>query len=1183
MTKTKSQFRCKAAGFVLALAITPLAFAETYHWTGAAGAQSQVYAWSDGGNWQEQSAPDSSDDIAVFGAMTGAPEAGVIIDLTDMNPVLGVRFEGATAPKYQLGTSIGTSAADASQSLKIADGGFVSVSSDVTQDQTVMRLSHESVKNVQLDLTNDTLHAALSIESIDRWLPSGASAQQVDLCSYGVGEIRHYVKQWIISANPVIDLYSSGKTVWRVPVAETTRPKEILVHGTGLFEIAEGAQVTATRANPTFNNAFTFDNDVTVSGSGCIRDWKQANSDTPANIKKGNDPLRGMMISANDGCTATLDVPLVPKSGFAGWIPLYADTDGGTLKLNSKNGFEKGVVLHGKIRVEAKQLGVKGCSAEETSIGLQDEVVFQPYFSAPSGSPDYTFVMDTALDATLAYAGEDEVSFDRDILITNVMYKVKSGGAYVDNPDSVNARAALANAGGGKMTYSGRVRAINTGAVFALKAETNPIEFVGSFEESETVEIALEIAGEKGVTMQSVPSNIASLTVKNAILCLATTEASSVSVPVEFQGAGNVLQVASSLTIPYENFVLADGATVNFIVPESAAVTLTGGTGTLTGVYLNGVPAKLDANGQLSYVGSRWKTAQDGDWDDGAKWIGGVPGAGDLASVDQAGASYTVSITKEPVQPGTLVLANEGSDVTTLSVEDPAWLAGTDLELRSGGRLLLGGETVMSSVGDLDFVNWQGGEVKMSGNAKMNLSSKDVTLEVGTGTLRVSDNATIRNSVNSWKISLKPGADGETSRLVFDGVEQQNIPQGTMIVGDNVTGGTGVLDVDWAREYQSSDIKTSLFQTTSVSPIYRLVVGCQFGRGVFNFWRGFVNVGNQGLLVGSATGDSLKLAKSCNVEGVLSQFGGNLSVGANNATAAAYPMGFIVGDACRLDADEADAQMSKLIGIYNLSGGTNVVTAGYSCVGVGSASGAVNQTGGSFSHDSKAQSGSRINHLTGDNNFEYPMIIGFLGGRGVYNLSGGTAEVRKELYVGGIPVADCPWANNCEWTLTSCPVIDRHDAFGALNVTGGEFSMPENNIYLAADGTGTLSIGGTGKVEANTLVLSNQSATLKFDAPVNGFTSAPLVLNGDLVIGEGAKLILDMTSVVDHEKLKTWVPLASAQGAVRGAFDGNVEIVCNEPDEKFYREQCLVVTERNGQAGLWLKTPPSKGLLLLFR
>ena len=1175
MTKTKSQFRCKTAGFVLAVTITPLAFAETYHWTGAAGAQSQVYAWSDGGNWQEQSAPDSSDDIAVFGAMTGAPEAGVIIDLTDMNPVLGVRFEGATAPKYQLGTSIGTSAADASQSLKIAAGGFVSVSSDVTQDQTVMRLSHESVKNVQLDLTNDTLHAALSIESIDRWLPSGASAQQMDLCSYGVGEIRHYVKQWITSANPVIDLYSSGKTVWRVPVAETTRPKEILVHGTGLFEIAEGAQVTATRANPTFNNAFTFDNDVTVSGSGCIRDWKQANSDTQANIKKGNDPLRGMMISANDGCTATLDVPLVPKSGFAGWIPLYADTDGGTLKLNSTNSFQKGVVLHGKVRVEAKQLGMKGCSAEETSIGLQDEIVFQPYFSAPA---DYTFVMTTALDATLAYAGEDEVSFDRDILITNVMYKVKSGGVYVDDPDSVNARAALANAGGGKMTYSGRVRAINTGAVFALKAETNPIEFVGSFEESETVAIALEIAGDKGVVMQSVPSNIASLTVKNAALYLAAAGASEVSVPVAFQGAGNVLQVASSLTIPYENFVLADGATVNFIVPESATVTLAGGTGTLTGVYLNGVPAELDANGRLSYVGSRWKVAQDGDWDDDAKWIGGVPVASDLASVDQAGASYTVSITKEPVQPGTLVLANEGSNVTTLSVANPAWLAGTDLELRSGGRLLLGGEAVMSSVGDLDFVNWQGGEVKMSGNAKMNLSLEKAASKIGTGTLRISDNAKLLNSKNSWNISLKPDADGETTRLVFDGSAQQNIPAGTMIVGDSVAGGTGVLDVDWTGEYQASDVKTSLFQTGPTA-IYRLAVGCRWGYGVFNFWRGFVNIGNQGLSVGSADGASTS-ETACNAEGTVNQFGGNLSVRANNATAATYPMGFMVGDGCRLNANKV--QTSMLSGTYNLSGGTNAVIAGYSCVGVGFASGTVNQTGGFFSHDSEAMSSSRTNHLTGENRFEFPMIIGLMGGQGVYNLSGGMVEVKKELYVGGIPVDDCPWATENPWAMAQCP-INRHDAVGTLNVTGGEFSMPENNIYLAADGTGTLSLGGTGKVEANTLVLSNQNATLKFTAPVNGFTSAPLVLNGDLVIGEDAKLVLDMTSVVDHEKLKTWVPLASAQGAVRGAFDGNVEIVCNEADEEFYHEQCLIMTQRNGQAGLWLKTPPSKGLLLLFR
>lgn len=1174
MTKTKSQFRCKAAGFVLALAITPLAFAETYHWTGAADAQSEVYAWSKGGNWQEQSAPDSSDDIAVFGAMSGAPAAGVVIDLTDMNPVLGVRFEGSTAPKYQLGTSIGTSA-DANQSLKIAAGGFVSVSSDVTQDQTVMRLSHESVKDVQLDLTNDTLNAVLSIESIDRWLPSGASAQAMYLRSYGVGEIRHYATTWIQSSNPVIDLYSSGKTVWRLPVSSTVRPKEVRVHGTGVLEIAEGAQVTATRANPTFNNALTFDNDVTVSGLGYIRDWQQSNSGTAANIKKGNDPLRGMMISANKACTATLDVPLVPKSGFAGWIPLYADTDGGTLKLNSTNGFEKGVVLHGKVRVEAKQLGVKGCSAAETSIGLQDEIVFQPYFSAPA---DYTFVMATALDATLAYAGENAVSFDRDILITNVMYKVKSGGVYVDDPDSVNARAALANAGGGKMTYSGRVRAINTGAVFALKAETNPIEFVGSFEESETVAIALEIAGDKGVVMQSVPSNIASLTVKNAALYLAAAGASEVSVPVAFQGAGNVLKVASSLTIPYEKFTLVDGATVNFIVPESAMVTLAGGVGALTGVYLNGVPAELDANGQLSYVGSRWKVAQDGDWDDDAKWIGGVPVASDLASVDQAGASYTVSITKEPVQPGTLVLANEGSNVTTLSVANPAWLAGTDLELRSGGRLLLGGEAVMSSVGDLSFVNWQGGEVKMSGNAKMNLSSKDTTLEVGTGTLRVSDNATIRNSVNSWKISLKPGADGETSRLIFDGLAQQSVPAGTMIVGDSVAGGTGVLDVDWTGEYQASDVKTSLFQTGPTA-IYRLAVGCRWGYGVFNFWRGFVNIGNQGLSVGSADGASTS-ETACNAEGTVNQFGGNLSVRANNATAATYPMGFMVGDGCRLNANKV--QTSMLSGTYNLSGGTNTVIAGYSCVGVGFASGTVNQTGGFFSHDSEATSSSRTNHLTGENRFEFPMIIGLMGGQGVYNLSGGMVEVKKELYVGGIPVDDCPWATENPWAMTSCP-INRHDAVGTLNVTGGEFSMPENNIYLAADGTGTLSLGGTGKVEANTLVLSNQNATLKFTAPVNGFTSAPLVLNGDLVIGEDAKLVLDMTSVVDHEKLKTWVPLASAQGAVRGAFDGNVEIVCNESDEKFYREQCLVVTERNGHAGLWLKMPPSKGLMLLFR
>ena len=260
-------------------------------------------------------------------------------------------------------------------------------------------------------------------------------------------------------------------------------------------------------------------------------------------------------------------------------------------------------------------------------------------------------------------------------------------------------------------------------------------------------------------------------------------------------------------------------------------------------------------------------------------------------------------------------------------------------------------------------------------------------------------------------------------------------------------------------------------------------------------------------------------------------------------------------------------------------GGQLSSTPGYTVIGAGSGVGRFVQTGGTFSHDSSANSNSYTNHLTGTVNFQYPMIIGLVGGSGLYVLSNGTAKVTKDLYIGGALTNEMPWAT----TVGIDPAIypeENYDARGVLSVQGGTFTC-SSNVFVGVAGSGTIELGGTGSltVKDNALVLSNATeSVLKFRLPEAGFASVPLKVTGAgrLVLTSGSKLVVDVREYNGMRDGRGQKIKIAELAAVEGAF-GGFEVVCDESDRSYYEKATYVLKD----GALWFRMPRIGTILIV--
>ena len=1086
---------------IMAVAAVSLsaAFAETYHWTGAAGDSGGVYQWNNSANWDQGSrgsgthaVPDAGATV-VFGAVAGDPES-MVLDLTDMAPVGQFRIEGETAPAYQFGTGVGTSqTADGGQSFWLGPACVLTIAEEVARDQKIMRLAYDPVAAATVALTNNSTTASFVYETISR----SSNSQTYTFSFAGAGRFVTHTNQFHTTGGQYMYFRGTGPIVWRNTMVSSgssvSRP--LIVYETGSaprdFEIAQGGKLYASNGSSPFTGNFDVKVDTWVHGEGIIAANTHGNSKTG----NGNEAIRGMglLVSGSNGKTLTVDVPLMPwnthqaqNKWWDGYIPLIGCAKS-VISLNSSNGCSRASRIYGQVRVNAKRIGNADCTAEETSLG-PGEIVMSAYFDVSNSK----FRLYYPLGCTLAYSGETATETDRDILLTNAIYEV-TASSFTSLANSSVATGTVANAGGGLLKLTGQVRALNPDAALVLQAETAPIEFAGSFAAAPAV--SLVVCGAEEVRMASVPANAGALSLMGGTLRL-TGETSATFVPLSAYGDGNRIVVdGSSLTLTGTTpaALVANGA-VDFTFERSTVVTFAGVTSATEvpeNLTVNGVGAIFTDDGRLTERASYWKTATDGTWESAENWEPAIVPTGNRdACIEVDGANYTVSVDETPTALDFIHLGQGDTGYTSTLAIAAAMPGGVKYDVGAGGVLNVtdGGILTLEDQGASVDLS-RGGTLRVDGTGRCLYDDTKVNT-FGTGMRQfVGDGALVRLGTATPTVYVQPDAAGETSELVLDNRgsgsagSTNDFGNGTLYVG-NCADGTGVLTVHGKDDTNKAVNRVSLDRGDP----YELHIGFRAGSGVLNIDGGCIQVRNNGFYMpGVAYTDKTPTV----VSGVANQSGGYVSLIAYSAGANRRLTGLSVGCGDYFYLKYVSADQVSVDGVYNLSGGTLDVGIGYAVIGAGSGTGVVHQTGGTFLHRGTATSSSYTNQLFAAEpdakkarTFHFPMIIGLQGGKGTYEISGGTATVGSKtalipaLYIGtGYNHEEFPWGFK---GTSDCKPSDyyfdfeRDGAEGLLRVSGGTFTCTTNVVLGAALGKGTIEmVGAAGTLSVGRLVATN--------------------------------------------------------------------------------------------------------------
>lgn len=579
-----------------------------------------------------------------------------------------------------------------------------------------------------------------------------------------------------------------------------------------------------------------------------------------------------------------------------------------------------------------------------------------------------------------------------------------------------------------------------------------------------------------------------------------------------------------------------------------------------------------------------WKGSQDGNWAQSDKWTAGVPTFNKTAIVDSGAAageaSYEISVASSPAQAKDLIVDAEGELPVRLLVGDELEVRGdltlarnAVVEIENGGNLVWDGALAAGGAASIA----KGAELSVTGGkatftnlvAKIQVGgSSDVTSRVtvasgevllqktgSSGGLRILDNGML----NATGGVVRLASEGEVSMLdlaggtmAFSGnakLDDQTLSSHYLVTGYGTAIFGNASSYGWpiARNLFVSSVAgdldfllkdDSLFDLRGAESI-RLV--SESGGAVkMTVANNATFEGAKSMYVASAadavatltvegrayvkaaTFYGVYVAASSGARGKIKVTGGLLD---NYIGSTSYyqqtGLHLGVGDSCTGQEVVYDRK-----GELEISGG--VVSNRYGLVnaiiGQGSAEGVVNQSGGKFVVWSYFNEGA-VSHQCG-------LIIGLRGGKGEYNLSGGSVEGRY-VYVGGAIVDKGTTAFYSDLT-------DR-GGFGKLNVSGGEFGT-DRDVFVSLAGQGEVSVTG-GKIVARNMYLTNSvdavtaehyDASVKFALDGDGKCGC-VELTDKLYVAKGAKLSVDLGGLAKQEKSKC--TLITAAKGIEGSFD----------------------------------------------
>ena len=386
-----------------------------------------------------------------------------------------------------------------------------------------------------------------------------------------------------------------------------------------------------------------------------------------------------------------------------------------------------------------------------------------------------------------------------------------------------------------------------------------------------------------------------------------------------------------------------------------------------------------------------------------------------------------------------------------------------------------------------------GGELVFTNNPVWNLAR--VGWNYGEGVFIVT---------NTGYVNLK--ASGRDSRVQVGvspyGKGLLRMTSGKMIVGDGLTAGynngyngavwaTGVVEVAGGTLDAGSGFVIGYAENASGGGNGVGLASITGGRVAEGYWGVFIGRGR----VGGVANGSLTITNG------LLDITGSADPEATGTVAGngAYS-GLAIG---AINPNEANAS-SQARGTLTLSGSGVITNAGVLVVGVNGGTGTVTQTGGKVVHvPSGGVAASKLTVL--GYGYGASGVVG--GGRGTYEMSGGSYYTPNMVFVGGVPT------NLLSYSRAGCA--------GMLKVTGGSFTVTNNTLTVGGNGTGTLTIGSNGVCFAKDIVFTNNAAsTLRCELGPAGLGT--LTASGTLSIYPGAKLEVDSTA---YQGGAVWVKL----------------------------------------------------------
>jgi len=579
--------------------------------------------------------------------------------------------------------------------------------------------------------------------------------------------------------------------------------------------------------------------------------------------------------------------------------------------------------------------------------------------------------------------------------------------------------------------------------------------------------------------------------------------------------------------------------------------------------------ASLSARGQAQ---TTWATAVDGSWSDADKWSAGVPNV-NTANLTAVDSSYTVTVDApaNPVQQ--LKIENNGSYVTRLDIAAPFAVTNGTLQLYAGALLNVANNGVMTYRGPntgfalVDMragAEWQlnGGSVDFSdlptGAGDISYfyvgygGTNTARLTVNSGTFRLQGGNTIANlAIGNWGSGIMR-MNGGTAVLshahAYYWSPALSVAEGPSARGELTLTNDATLIVSNTTVSVAGNGHEKPYGSITVAGNARLWTarGILFGFG--SGAQGFLTVSDnavatigEALQIGGVGTGVVTIAGGvctnlfgpdlgCGAggEGILNVYGGRftvpygygINVGIKGGARGTLNItnGVIETDGWQghhgLTVGKAGANVLGAYGVANISGGA-ITNNGQLGVGVclpdnSSATGVVYQSGGIYRQTT------------------FPSTLGWNGGMGTYNMSGGTFRSDGIFCVGGIPTDFYSYSVGAATNL----------GVGVLNIQGGTFSV-SNTLWVGAAGAGTVTIGSNAVCGVANLVLTNSTqSTLRFELGAAG--SGALAVSGALSVYPGARLEVDSTAYSGSD---VWIKLAECATRAGSFAPENITVI----------------------------------------